>query len=82
MIKLDEFFRIETDSNNFTLIREKKKFDEKKQKEYISKDEWYYPRIDLCLTKYVNESIKVAENIQELRDIYVKITSIIENVKS
>jgi len=82
MIQLDEFFRIETDANNFILVREEKKYNEKKGKDYVSKDEWFYPRIDLCLNKYVNESLKVAQNIQELRDIYVKLTEIITDVKS
>lgn len=65
-MKLDENYRIETDTNNFTLVYESKTFDEKKKKEVTSKDEWHYPDLKTALIKYVNQCLKPCESIKEV----------------
>lgn len=65
-MKLDENYRIETDTYNFTLVYESKAFDEVKKKEVISKDEWHYPELKYALTKYMNQSLKSCTSIQEV----------------
>jgi hypothetical protein len=84
MIKLDERYSIETDSNNFTLKYEEKIIKEIKgeKKEMTSKDEWHYPKLSQCLNKYMNQSLKPLEDIVSLRQELKKIEEVIKNVKN
>lgn len=68
MIQLDNNYRIETDANNYTLIKEENTGEIHKEtgKETISKDQWYFPKLNQCLSKYLNESVKGAESVKEL----------------
>lgn len=68
MVQLDNSYRIETDANNYTLIKEERtgEIHIKTGEETISKDQWYFPKLNQCLSKYFNESIKGAESVKEL----------------
>src|SRR5690606_19300660 len=80
MIQLDEFYRIETDKNNFILKYEKPtgNINEKTGKEEISKDEWYYPKLWMALDKFSNESLKVPKDIKDLRIEMQRLTDLIK----
>lgn len=66
-MKLDENYRIEHDSNNIILKYEKENgINEKTGKMQYSRDEWYFPKMSQALDKYVNQAMKVPDNVQEL----------------
>ena len=83
MIKLDENYRIEFDANNFILKYEEEKTVLKKGKEesVTSTDHWYYHRLDLALTKYVNQSIKVSKTAEELLYAIKQINEVVSTIK-
>lgn len=70
MIQLDENYRINTEDNNncileFFEIRTKNKDTEKeKQFEYV--EQWFYPSILTCLTKYLSLVQKEATSIEQV----------------
>jgi uncharacterized protein Yka (UPF0111/DUF47 family) len=69
MIKLDDNFRIETDTHNWTLVYEEQTVATSGKhigKTVTSKDEWHYPSIVPCLKKYLDESLKYCESIMEI----------------
>ena len=80
MIQLNEFYRIETDKNNFILKYEKPtgNINKKTGKEEIAKDEWYYPKLYMALDKFANESLKVPNDIQKLRSEIKSLTDLIK----
>ena len=82
MIQLNEFYRIETDKNNFILKYEKPtgNINDKTGKEEISKDEWYYPKLSMALDRFANESLKVPNDIQELRKEMQRLTDLIKSL--
>jgi Sec7-like guanine-nucleotide exchange factor len=80
-MKLDENYRIETDTNNFTLVYESKKFDEVKKKEFTSKDEWHYPELKYALIKYLNQSLKPCKSIKDVLSKISELEQLIKNTK-
>jgi hypothetical protein len=80
-MELDKNYRIESDTYNFTLIYESKSFDEKKQKEVISKVEWYYPDLKSALNKYLNQSLKPSQNALSVLDKLNQIELLISKIK-
>lgn len=69
MIKLDENYSIKTDPYNFVLFylkEEEYKDEDGETKIRTSKDKWFFPTLRNCLDKYFNESLKPAENVQDL----------------
>lgn len=79
MIKLDHLFYIEVDSYNCTLVREEEKTIERKGelKEVVSVQRWHYSNIKQCLFKYLTESLKPLEEVQQLLTKLTEIESII-----
>lgn len=80
-IKLDENYKMVSDNHNWTLEFESVRFDEEKQKEVKSKDEWHYPTIQGCLEKYVNQSGKKTESTEELINHLKDLKLIIKSIK-
>jgi hypothetical protein len=83
-IELDEHYSIETDSNQWILkyegnmyIASKGRY---KGKEVCTKDQWYYPSLELCLKQYIREIPKPAKDIKELMDLINKAMHSIENI--
>ena len=81
-IKLDENYKMVSDNHNWTLEFESIRFDEEKQKEVKSKDEWHYPSIQGCLKKYLDQSGKNSNSIDELIEKLNEIYLVIKNLKT
>jgi len=81
MITLDENYRIEFDANNFILKYEKEKtiIKDGEEKKIKSSDEWYYPRLENALYKYVDQASKVSKNASELLESLGRINATIAN---
>lgn len=85
VIKIDENFSIEIDSNNFTLKKEVKtgKFNDKGN-EIISSDQWYCSNITRALKRYVHESMRELEELTDVKGVLSKIDELetkINNLK-
>lgn len=81
IIKLDENYNVSMDAYNFTLKFEIKNFDENKQKEVTTKDEWHFPSFDLAISKYLNECIKPLESVLDLYEELNRIEKLISTLK-
>ena len=67
MIQLDNNYRLESDSNQWTLIYEKEgDINPKTNKPTISTDKWYCTSLGSALDRYVNEASKVSKTAEEL----------------
>lgn len=82
MIRLDNLFYIEVDSNNYTLVREEEKTIERKgePKKVVSAQRWHYGNIKQCLIKYLNESLKPAEEVEQLLKKLERLESVINKI--
>lgn len=85
MIKLDEKFRIEPDTNSgwrlitkATKTRKDKKT--KEEVEYESEDVWYLPTLPMILHKYNEESAKSVGSVEELLQHLKKVNEAVERV--
>lgn len=83
IIKLDEFYTLESDSFNgvvliFSEPRKKKKKDSEIEEDYIFIDKWYYTRVNDALNKYAELSMSDFSNLKELSD---KVTKTFETIK-
>lgn len=73
-IKLDDHYSIEFDTFNCSLLFRREKEVTKKNKEtgeeelktVTEKTESHYPNLQGCLRKYLDESLKESESIQEV----------------
>jgi len=81
MIKLDENYTIERDSNSWSLIYSEERFSEKKNKTVTSKDEWHYPSLSLCLKKYLDQSLKKCASIDEVIEMISRYDKKVESLK-
>ncbi len=82
---LDKDFYIEGDLNSFVLyFRRENGVNPKTGNPVISKDEWYYPNISLCIQSYLSrvlgceESITVGDVLTKYNEILAKIGGIKE----
>lgn len=84
MIKLENGFFITTDSNNWTLNLElAKEVDADGEKKTTTQsDRWYYPSLQLCLKKYIQESLKSNNSIQELLTAIDNLHKEIDTIKT
>ena len=82
MIKLDNNFSIETDSNNFVLKFEKEtgEIHSKTGNPIISKNQWFYGNLKGCLIKYSNESLKDCQDIKEVLSRLDEIEALIKSI--
>jgi len=82
MIKIDDSFSIVGDNYNWTLLKEEEgDINPKTGRPTMSKQEWHYPRLTQCLNKYVNESVKVSEDVKELKTLLIKAEQTVKQVK-
>ena len=65
MITLDSEYFLKTDSNTWVLHYESHRLGED-GKMITSKDHWYYPSLKLCLKKYVDQSLKSSDSVEQL----------------
>lgn len=79
MIKLDENFHIDTDSNNFTLKFVKVSLNDKK-KEVTSKSVWYCKDLAHALDIYTNESLKECEDIKDVQQKLISVRRLIKSI--
>lgn len=88
-ITLDENFYIESDSFNVTLFFRREKEVLKKNKEtgieelkaITEKNEWYYPNLKGALRKYLDESLKESESVQEVLCKIEEVYKLIKTLK-
>lgn len=82
-IKLDENYHIEVDSENVCLKfrREKEVLKQGELKTVTEKNEWHSPRIELALKRYLHETQKECETINEVLERINEVEQIIKNVK-
>lgn len=82
MIRLDENFYLEPDSNNWTLNYELKGgINPETGKPKVSKDVWYCSRLSDALKRYISEAVKPSESVAELTDRVIKLEEVINNLK-
>lgn len=80
-MKLDENYRIESDSNNFILVYEIEKFNKNTKKDYMFKEESYFPKLSLALDKYMNECLKPqTEAVGVLKEL-TRVEDLIKTIK-
>lgn len=85
-ITLDENYYIDISELNFTLSYRREKEVQKKNKEtgveetktVTEKSDWYFPNIQGCLRKYLDESARECSSIEEVLN---KISSVHETIK-
>ena len=65
--QIDEDYSIETDSYTFTLkLRKIGKLNPDTGKPVVTKGEWHFPTINMCLKKYVQECVKVHDDAESI----------------
>ena len=80
-ITIDENYSISGDKYNWVLHFERKgELNQKTGKPIISKDEWYFPKLELCLKEYANQKTKTATNYKELVSLLVDINNTIKSL--
>ena len=74
---LDENYSLIGEENQWTLYFEKKYFDEKKKKEVVSKNTYYFNKMSDAINSYIDKKLKdketVSEVIEELKKLLDKL---------
>lgn len=78
---LDNSYKVETDANNFVLVYEEIKFNKNTKKEYVFKEEWYFPKLSLALDEYMNECMKPLSTVSEALLELNRIETLIKSIK-
>lgn len=67
-MKLDENFKIEIDSYNYSLIKEEvtEEINPRTGKPIVSRDQWHYPSLNMALKKYVDEVLRPSKSVEEV----------------
>lgn len=67
-MRLDENFTLTNDSNNWILNYEKEgDINHKTNRPTLTKETWYFGKLDQALNRYVNEATKQSEDVNDLR---------------
>lgn len=67
MIKLDDKYTLENDSNNWILhFKESKGVSEKTGKEYFAGSKWYCSSLQNAIKRYLDECLKPCETVNHL----------------
>jgi len=64
-MKLDDNYSLIGEENQWTLLYEKKYFDEKKKKEVVSKNTYYFNKMSDGINSYIDKKLKDKETISE-----------------
>lgn len=82
MIKLDENFRLENDSNEWTLIFEQEgEINPKTGKPSKKSNKWHCGSLNNALKRYANEVPKPSMSVQELITVLERVNETINNLK-
>jgi len=83
MIKLDQYYALTADANNWTLnyAREKEIIKDGVTKTVTERDTFYYPLITMALRKYLDESVKDCSDIKEVLSKIEEVHNTIKNIK-
>lgn len=87
-MKLDENWSIENDTYAFKLVfqenRQRKNSKTGLKEDYIFVDSWWFPKLSMCLNKYLNEALKPQKTVEEIQQklssIESKIDRIVDNI--
>lgn len=83
-IILDDKFHLESDSfNGLVLIFQEERIKTKEDKTevpFIFTDKWYYPKLSMVLNKYLQLKTKEAGNVEELKEIVLRVEQTIEKL--
>ena len=63
---LDENYSLIGEENQWTLYFEKKYFDDKKKKEVISKNTYYFNKMSDAINSYIDKKLKEKETVSEV----------------
>lgn len=80
-MELDQNYSLEMDSYNFTLKYKCTYFDDKKNKNVTSTDEWHFPNLKGAINKYLNESFKPCKSIIEFSKELDRAETLISKIK-
>lgn len=64
-MKLDDNYSLIGEENQWTLLYEKKYFDEKKNKEVVSRNAYYFNKMSDGINSYIDKKLKEKETISE-----------------
>lgn len=64
-MKLDDNYSLIGEENQWTLLYEKKYFDEKKNKEVVSRNAYYFNKMSDAINSYIDKKLKEKETISE-----------------
>lgn len=80
-MKLNENYRIESDSIGATLIYEdsRTRLKDGKEVDYVYTDKWYYLNVEQALTKYVDLMMGAAKDVEDLLTIINELKKQIKN---
>lgn len=73
---LDDNYTLENSEIQWTLKYSKTYFDENKQKEVTSKNEWFFNKMSDALNSYIDKKLKACEDVEDA--IKTILNSIIE----
>ena len=73
---LDDNYTLESSETQWTLKYSKTYWDESKQKEVTSKNEWFFNKISDALNSYIDKKLKACEDVEDA--IKTILNSIIE----
>jgi len=80
-MKLDKNYTITGESYNWILkYKSDPKVDDKK-KEYTTKSTWYFSNIKHALKKYMDESLKSSNSVEDLMEALIRVEEKINNLK-
>jgi hypothetical protein len=82
-MKLNENYRIESDSVGATLIYEdsRTRLKDGKEVDYVYTDKWYFLNMEQALTKYVDLMMGTAKDIEDLLTIIKQLKHDINKIK-
>lgn len=70
-MKLNENYRLVSNSNNWILQFEEERTKKKTGEKYLAKDEWYFSEPHQALERFLSETLKGKETAEEfLAEIY------------
>ena len=80
-MKLNENYRIESDSVGATLIYEdsRTRLKDGKEVDYVYTDKWYFINMEQALTKYVDLMMGTAKDVENLLTIIKQLKKQIKN---
>ncbi len=65
---LDENYSLTGEENQWTLYFEKKYFDNKKKKEVVSKNTYYFNKMSDAINSYIDKKLKEKETVSDAID--------------